>query len=78
MSTPADTYDVLIIGGGVIGCAVLRAATLEGWKCVLVESESHLLSHARSVAVVSLFDGYQYFVFEIMMSSKRGIHPRVI
>ena len=39
-------YDLLIIGGGVVGCAVLRAATLEGWKCALVEAEPHLLYHA--------------------------------
>ena len=30
----------------MVGCAVLRAATLEGWKCCLLESECHLLSHA--------------------------------
>lgn len=42
-----DRYDIVIVGGGVVGCAVLRAATLQGWKCALLESESHLLSHAR-------------------------------
>uniref|UniRef100_A0A7S3VB26 FAD dependent oxidoreductase domain-containing protein n=1 Tax=Chaetoceros debilis TaxID=122233 RepID=A0A7S3VB26_9STRA len=40
------SYDVVIIGGGVVGLAVLRAATLEGYKCALVESEADLLSHA--------------------------------
>ena len=39
-------YDLVVIGGGVVGLAILRAATIEGWKCALVESESHLLSHA--------------------------------
>mgnify|MGYP002053636191 FL=1 len=29
-----------------MGLACLRAATLKGWKCALVEAESDLLSHA--------------------------------
>ena len=46
-SNTTTDYDVLVIGGGVVGCAVLRAATLAGWKCILVENETDLLSHAR-------------------------------
>jgi glycerol-3-phosphate dehydrogenase len=39
--------DVLVIGGGVVGLAVLRAATLAGYQnCVLVEKETCLLSWA--------------------------------
>ena len=47
----SSMFDLVIVGGGVVGCAVLRAATLEGWRCALVESESHLLSHARYVGL---------------------------
>jgi glycerol-3-phosphate dehydrogenase len=43
---PTCLYDLMIVGGGVVGLAVLRAATLEGWNCVLVEREPDLLSHA--------------------------------
>ena len=39
-------YDLVVVGGGVVGLAVLRAATLEGWKCALVEKEVDLLSWA--------------------------------
>ena len=46
MVASSTLYDLVIVGGGVVGCAVLRAATLEGWKCALVESEEDLLSHA--------------------------------
>jgi glycerol-3-phosphate dehydrogenase len=42
----SSLYDLIVIGGGVVGLAVLRAATLEGWNCVLVEAESDLLAHA--------------------------------
>jgi glycerol-3-phosphate dehydrogenase len=39
-------YDLVVIGGGVVGLAILRAATLQGWKCALLEAESELLSNA--------------------------------
>jgi len=39
-------YDLIVIGGGVVGLACLRAATLRGWKCALVEAETDLLTHA--------------------------------
>jgi glycerol-3-phosphate dehydrogenase len=45
-SSPDLLYDVIIIGGGVVGIAALRAATLAGWKCALIEKEPDLLSHA--------------------------------
>jgi len=41
-----DTFDLVVIGGGVVGLAVLRAATLAEHKCLLVEREADLLSHA--------------------------------
>jgi glycerol-3-phosphate dehydrogenase len=41
-----ECYDVLVIGGGVVGLSVLRSATLAGWKCVLVEAEADILSCA--------------------------------
>ena len=46
-SSPSLTlYDLIVIGGGVVGLASLRAATLMGWNCALVEAESDLLSIA--------------------------------
>ena len=39
-------YDVLVVGGGVVGLSILRSATLKGWKCALVEAESDLLRWA--------------------------------
>lgn len=46
MVDPAKVYDLIVIGGGVVGLAVLRAATLHGWDCALVEAEEELLSQA--------------------------------
>jgi glycerol-3-phosphate dehydrogenase len=39
-------YDLIVIGGGVVGCAILRAATLQGYSCCLLEAQPHLLSSA--------------------------------
>lgn len=41
-----SAYDLVVIGGGVVGCAILRAATLAGYRCALVEQEKDLLSWA--------------------------------
>ena len=41
-----EVYDVVVVGGGVVGLAILREATLHGWSCVLVERESELLTWA--------------------------------
>jgi len=37
--TNEDTFDVAVIGGGVVGCGVLRGLTLAGFKAVLIEKE---------------------------------------
>ena len=34
-----SNYDVCVIGGGVVGCGVLRALVLQGFQAVLVERE---------------------------------------
>lgn len=40
------TYDVAIIGGGVVGLSTLRAASLAGLRCVLLEAKPHILDSA--------------------------------
>lgn len=39
-------YDLIVVGGGVVGLAVLRQATLDGWSCACIEREADLLAHA--------------------------------
>jgi len=41
-------YDVVIIGGGIVGCSVLHELTSRGYHCLLVEKESELLTGASS------------------------------
>ena len=42
-------WDAIVVGGGVVGCAVLRElAVHRGWRCLLVEASSHLAAGASS------------------------------
>jgi len=39
-------YDVIVIGGGVVGTAVFRQVVLDGYTCVLAEKNTHLVQGA--------------------------------
>lgn len=42
-------WDAVVVGGGVVGCAVLRELTVHrGWRCLLVEASPHLAAGASS------------------------------
>ncbi|XP_052795511.1 glycerol 3-phosphate dehydrogenase-like isoform X2 [Mya arenaria] len=43
-----DTYDVIVIGGGVTGCACLFELASCGYSCLLLEKNDHLLDEASS------------------------------
>ncbi|XP_050399987.1 glycerol 3-phosphate dehydrogenase [Patella vulgata] len=44
----ADDLDVIIIGGGVVGCATLFELTNCGYKCLLLDKNKDVLSEASS------------------------------
>lgn len=39
-------FDIAVIGGGVVGLAILRRLALAGLKCVLLEKGADILSGA--------------------------------
>jgi len=51
-------YDIAIIGGGVVGCAVVRAFTLAGLSCVLLERGADILSGASKGNSAILHTGF--------------------
>jgi len=51
-------FDAAIIGGGVVGCAVLRALTLAGLNCILLERGPDLLSGASKANSAILHTGF--------------------
>jgi len=40
------SYDVAVIGGGVVGCAILNKLQLSGLSCLLLEKSDHLVAGA--------------------------------
>jgi len=49
LDSARSCYDVIVVGGGVVGCAVLRELTVHrGLCCMLVEASPHLVSGASS------------------------------
>lgn len=53
-----DTYDVVVIGGGVVGCAMVRRFTLEGARVLLLEKSSDILSGASKGNSAILHTGF--------------------
>lgn len=55
---PTDAYDVAVIGGGVVGCAVARRFVLEGARVVLLEKAADILAGASKGNSALLHTGF--------------------
>ncbi len=51
-------YQVVVIGGGVVGCAVLRAFALAGARAILLERGPDILAGASKGNSALLHTGY--------------------
>lgn len=51
-------WDVIVIGGGVVGCAIVRKFTLEGAKVLLLERGTDILSGASKANSAILHTGF--------------------
>jgi len=80
------TYDLLIIGGGINGCAIAREAALLGRKVLLVERDD-LASHTSSASTKLIHGGLRYLeyynfrlVAEALRERERLVHaaPHII
>jgi glycerol-3-phosphate dehydrogenase len=82
----SDPYDLLIIGGGINGCAIAREASLLGQKVLLVERDD-LASHTSSASTKLIHGGLRYLeyydfrlVAEALRERERLVHaaPHII
>ena len=82
----AMTYDMLIIGGGINGCAIAREASLLGLKVLLVERDD-LAAHTSSASTKLIHGGLRYLeyyefklVAEALRERERLVHaaPHII
>lgn len=53
-----DVFDVAVVGGGVVGCAVARRLTLDGLRVVLIERGADILSGASKANSAILHTGF--------------------
>ncbi len=74
------TYDLLIIGGGINGCAIAREAALNGLSVLLVERDD-LASHTSSASTGLIHGGLRYLeqydfrlVAEALRERERLLH----
>jgi len=56
------TYDLLIVGGGINGCAISREASLLGLKILLVERDD-LAAHTSSASTKLIHGGLRYLEY---------------
>jgi glycerol-3-phosphate dehydrogenase len=56
------THDLLIIGGGINGCAIAREASLHGLKVLLVERDD-LAGHTSSASTKLIHGGLRYLEY---------------
>lgn len=56
------TYDLLIIGGGINGCAIAREASLLGLRVLLVERDD-LAAHTSSASTKLIHGGLRYLEY---------------
>ncbi len=82
----AVTYDLLIIGGGINGCAIAREASLLGLNILLVERDD-LAAHTSSASTKLIHGGLRYLeyyefklVAEALRERERLVHaaPHII
>lgn len=69
------TYDLLIAGGGINGCAIAREAALLGLKVLLVERDD-LAAHTSSASSKLIHGGLRYLETYEFRLVREGLHER--
>lgn len=69
------TYDLLIVGGGINGCAIAREAALNGLKVLLVERDD-LASHTSSASTKLIHGGLRYLEYYEFKLVREALHER--
>jgi len=69
------TYDLLIVGGGINGCAIAREAALLGLTVMLVERDD-LASHTSSASTKLIHGGLRYLEYHDFKLVAEALHER--
>jgi len=57
-NNPTPSFDIIVIGGGVVGCAIMRRFALAGAKALLLERGGDILSGASKANSAILHTGF--------------------
>ncbi|WP_336297303.1 glycerol-3-phosphate dehydrogenase [Sphingomonas sp. 7/4-4] len=68
-------YDLLIVGGGINGCAIAREASLAGLSILLVEKDD-LAGHTSSASTKLIHGGLRYLETWQFRLVREGLHER--
>jgi glycerol-3-phosphate dehydrogenase len=68
-------YDLLIVGGGINGCAIAREAALNGLSVLLVEKDD-LAGHTSSASTKLIHGGLRYLENWQFRLVREGLHER--
>jgi glycerol-3-phosphate dehydrogenase len=77
MENVADTYDLLIIGGGINGAAIARDAAGRGLSVLLVERDD-LASHTSSASSKLIHGGLRYLEQYEFRLVRESLHEREV
>jgi glycerol-3-phosphate dehydrogenase len=55
---PQDVFDVVVIGAGVVGCAIARSFAIRGWSTLVVEKAGDIIEGASKGNSALLHTGY--------------------
>jgi glycerol-3-phosphate dehydrogenase len=77
-ATEPERYDVAIIGGGVVGCAVFREFTLAGARAILVERDADLLNGASKANSAILHTGFDAVPGSLELACMREGYQRYL
>ncbi len=72
-----DTYDLLIVGGGINGCAIARDASIRGASVLLVEKDD-LAGHTSSASSKLIHGGLRYLEYGQIRLVREALHEREI
>ncbi|WP_188054411.1 glycerol-3-phosphate dehydrogenase [Sphingosinithalassobacter sp. CS137] len=68
-------YDLLVVGGGINGCAIAREAALNGLSVLLVEKDD-LASHTSSASTKLIHGGLRYLEHYEFRLVREALHER--
>jgi glycerol-3-phosphate dehydrogenase len=72
-----DSYDLLIVGGGINGCAIARDAAIRGAKVLLVEKDD-LASHTSSASSKLIHGGLRYLELGQLRLVRESLREREV